>query len=70
MTHLSGRTPGETSPSDLVGFPELGELEPRAAEVYATAAGFYVALVKNRYYDEADEFAEWFLETFDLDLES
>lgn len=42
----------------------------RAAEVYSTAAAFYVVLLKNRYFDEASEFAEWFLDTFDLDLES
>lgn len=40
------------------------------AEVYAQAAALYVALVKNGYFDEAAEFAEWFLETFDLDLEN
>lgn len=45
-------------------------LEPRHADVYATAAGFYTALLKSGYGDEASEFAEWFLETFDLDLES
>lgn len=43
---------------------------PSSAEVYATAAGFYVALLKNRYFDEAADFAEWFLDEFDLDLES
>lgn len=39
-------------------------------EVYAQAAAFYVALTKNGHLDEATEFAEWFLETFDLDLET
>lgn len=45
-------------------------LTPRHADVYATAAGFYTALLKSGYGDEASEFAEWFLETFDLDLEN
>lgn len=40
------------------------------AEVYTQAAALYVALVKAGYFDEASEFAEWFLETFDLDLET
>lgn len=57
---------------------ELDELEKatrypqgigRAAEVYTQAAAFYVACLKNRYFDEADEFQEWFLDTFDIDLE-
>lgn len=39
-------------------------------EVYVNAAAFYVSLVKNGYGDEAAEFAEWFLDTFDLDLET
>lgn len=39
-------------------------------EIYAQAAALYVALVKNGYTEEATEFAEWFLETFDIDLES
>lgn len=39
-------------------------------EVYVNAAAFYVALVKNGFAEEASEFAEWFLETFDLDLET
>jgi hypothetical protein len=38
-------------------------------EVYTTAAAFYVVLIKAGYYDEAAEFVEWFLDTFDLDLE-
>jgi hypothetical protein len=50
--------------------PDELELNPRDAEVYTQAAAFYVALVKNRYFDESTEFAEWFLETFDLDLET
>lgn len=39
-------------------------------EVYTLAAAFYVALLKGGYFDEASEFAEWFLETFDIDLET
>lgn len=45
-------------------------METSVSEVYAVGAGFYVALVKNGYADEATEFAEWFLDTFDLDLET
>jgi len=51
------------------GFDNLG-LKRSGAEVYSVGAAFYVALVKNGYPDEATEFAEWFLETFDLDLET
>lgn len=43
---------------------------PSSAEIYTTAAGFYVACLKNRYFDEAQEFAEWFLDAFDIDLEN
>ena len=39
-------------------------------EVYAQGSAFYVALVKSGYGAEATEFAEWFLETFDIDLET
>lgn len=39
-------------------------------EVYVDAAALYVALLKNGYLEEASEFADWFLETFDLDLET
>lgn len=51
---------------------ELGEFGPQraGAEPYVTGVSFYVALVKNGYAEEAREFAEWFLETFDLDLET
>jgi hypothetical protein len=34
------------------------------------AAAFYVACLKAGFFDEADEFAEWYLETFDYDLEN
>lgn len=34
------------------------------------AAAFYVALLKARAIDEATEFAEWYLDTFDHDLET
>lgn len=43
--------------------------EPRKADVYVQGAAFYVACLKAGYPDEATEFAEWFLETFDIDLE-
>lgn len=38
--------------------------------VHVHAAAFYVACLKSGYHDEAAEFAEWYLETFDHDLES
>ena len=37
-------------------------------EVYTSAAALVVALVKNEYFDEAQDFIEWYLETFDTDL--
>jgi hypothetical protein len=48
-----------------------GELQQRRNpfEVHASAAALYVALLKNGYLDEATEFAEWYLDTFDHDLE-
>lgn len=56
------------------GFDEADELgapaHRRAFDVQAQGAAFYVALIKGAYLDEATEFAEWFLETFDHDLES
>lgn len=49
----------------------MRELEGRQSvfEVHAHAAALYVSLLKNGYHDEATEFAEWYLETFDHDLE-
>lgn len=49
---------------------EVGALSTRAAEIYTTGAAFYVVLIKNRKFDEAQEFAEWFLDNFEIDLES
>jgi len=51
---------------------KMGEtgLNPVKADVLAQGAAFYYACVKNGFADEADEFAEWFFETFDTDLES
>jgi hypothetical protein len=46
------------------------DLEGRADPVYAEGAAFYVALLKYGYYNVATEFAEWFLDTFELDLET
>lgn len=37
--------------------------------VYAQASALYVALLQAGFPAEAQEFAEWFLETFDIDLE-
>lgn len=45
------------------------EISGSNAEVYGSAAGFYVALLRNGYLEEATEFAEWFLDAFDKDLE-
>lgn len=38
-------------------------------DVHAHAAALYVAMLKAGAIDEATEFAEWYLETFDHDLE-
>jgi len=43
--------------------------EPRKAAVYVEAAAFYVACLRAGFIEEATEFQEWFLETFDIDLE-
>lgn len=43
--------------------------EPTKAAVYVEAAAFYVACLRAGYGDEAQEFQEWFLDTFDIDLE-
>lgn len=50
---------------------ELDELEgdPQDLTVRVHAAAFYVACLKARLLEEATEFAEWYLETFDHDLE-
>lgn len=46
------------------------DAEPGQLEVYTQASAFYVACLKNGYPDEGTEFAEWFLDTFDIDLET
>jgi hypothetical protein len=38
------------------------------SEIYVSAAALVVALIKNGYLDEAEEFIEWYLDTFDTDL--
>jgi len=48
----------------------LDEFEDRAPEVHVHAAAFYVSCIKNGFFEEATEFAEWYLDTFDHDLES
>lgn len=70
MTHLLRRRTDRHDEELLPDYDLGAEINPRAAEMYATAAGFYAACIKNRYFDEATEFAEWFLETFDIDLEN
>lgn len=53
-----------------LGLDELSSNSaPSKAAVYVEAAAFYVACTKAGYLDEAQEFAEWFLDTFDIDLE-
>lgn len=61
----------EFLPPEIDGFPLNPKLamNPKLAEIHATAASFVYVLLKNSYLDEAQEFAEWFLETFDIDLE-
>lgn len=46
-----------------------GVREPTKLAVYTEAAAFYVACLRAGYLDEATEFQEWFLDTFDIDLE-
>lgn len=41
-----------------------------ALETHVHAAAFYVSCIKNGFLEEATEFAEWYLDTFDHDLES
>lgn len=50
----------ETRPLAAVG---------RAAETYVHAAALYVAMLRGGFFDEAQEFAEWYLDTFDTNLE-
>jgi hypothetical protein len=38
------------------------------AEVYTAAAALVVALLKGGFLEEAEDFIEWYLETFDSDL--
>lgn len=44
-------------------------IKPSKYELHASAAAFYVALLRGKHFDEAQEFQEWYLETFDHDLE-
>lgn len=41
----------------------------RSAEVHVNAAALYASMLKHGFFDEAVDFAEWYLETFDHDLE-
>lgn len=43
---------------------------PVDADIQVHAAAFYYALLRHGYGEEATEFAEWYLDTFDTDLES
>lgn len=53
---------------------ELAEFDPddetRDLVVRVHAAAFYVACLKAGFLEEATEFADWYLDTFDHDLES
>lgn len=42
----------------------------RGLEVHVHAAAFYVSCIRHGFLEEATEFAEWYLDTFDHDLES
>lgn len=44
-------------------------MDVHKAAVAAAAATFYQALLEAGFYDEAQDFAEWFLEAMDIDLE-
>lgn len=49
---------------------EYDELDPaRDLNVRVHAAAFYVACLKSGFLEEATEFAEWYLDAFDHDLE-
>lgn len=54
--------------------PELNELDDETPQselvVRVHAAAFYLALMKAGLFDEATDFAEWYLEAFDHDLET
>jgi hypothetical protein len=41
---------------------------PPSAEIDVHAAAFAVALIRSGSLDEAEEFIEWYLETFDRDI--
>ncbi len=62
-----------TSYSDGLGLGpgmDFGANNPRrAVEVHVNAAALYATMLKNGFIDEATEFVEWYLETFDHDLE-
>lgn len=40
------------------------------AEIYTAAAALVVAMLKNGYLDEAQDFIEWYLDNFESDLSS
>jgi hypothetical protein len=48
-------------------FPDSDAQRP--VEVHVNAAALYASMLKNGYIDEATEFVEWYLDTFDHDLE-
>lgn len=47
--------------------PDLDE--PQDASVHTHAAAFYFALIEAGHTDEASDFAAWYVEAFDYDLE-
>lgn len=49
--------------------PETPAGISRSAEVHVNAAALYASMIKHGFFDEAIEFAEWYLDTFDHDLE-
>lgn len=44
--------------------------KPGDFEIHAAAAALIYALMRNGYLEEATEFQEWYLDTFDYDLET
>lgn len=69
MPHGSGSFASSADSSDPILEATFASKAPRDADVYVQAAAFYVACLKAGFLEEATEFAEWYLDTFDTDLE-
>lgn len=46
-----------------------GPLDKAVVPVLAPATAFFAACMEHGFTDEGQEFAEWFLDAFDVDLE-